>query len=203
MDNYIIVSGNIGVGKTTLVQKLGEYFNWHTVFESVTDNPYLEDFYSNMKYWSFHLQIYFLSCRIKQYLEASKLYKSIIMDRSIYEDVNVFLPALYDLGNITKRDVDTVLQTYNIVHKILPLPNLLIYLKAPINTIMQRINKRGLNFDYKNISRDYLELINSYYEKWVEQYKLSPILILDTKSLNYIEDNNCLKYIAELIVEKL
>lgn len=203
MDKYIIVSGNIGVGKTTLVQKVGEYFNWHTVYESVTDNPYLVDFYSNMKYWSFHLQVYFLGCRVKQYLEASKLSKSIIMDRSIYEDVNIFLPALYDLGNITKRDYDTVLQMYNVIKESIPSPDLLIYLKAPVEIIMQRISKRGLKFDYKNISKDYLKLISSYYEKWIKQYTLCPVLIINTETVNYTEDVECLKKVAKQILEKL
>ncbi len=203
MAKYIIVSGNIGVGKTTLVQKIGEYLNWHTIYESVSDNPYLADFYSDMKYWSFHLQMYFLGYRAKQYLEAVKLSKSIIMDRSIYEDANVFLPALYDLGNITKRDFNTVRQAYNVIKKSIPSPDLLIYLRAPIETLMQRINNRGLKFDHENIGEDYLNLINSYYEKWIEQYALCPILFLNTKELNYIEDKGCLKSVAEQILEKL
>ena len=203
MTKRIVVSGNLGVGKTTLVQKIGEYFNWHTVYESVIDNPYLPDFYADMCSWAFHLQIYFIGCRAKQYLEVSETSKPVIMDRSIYEDANVFAPALYYLGKITKRDYDTILQIYNVVKKPLPAPNLLVYLKAPLEVIMQRIRTRGLEFDQKYIDKNYIALIESYYDKWIEKHILCPDLVLNTDKLDYINDDECLKSVAEQINAKL
>lgn len=203
MTKRIVVSGNLGVGKTTLVQKIGEYFNWHTVYESVVDNPYLPDFYADMCSWAFHLQIYFIGCRAKQYLEVAETLKPVIMDRSIYEDANVFAPALCYLGKITKRDYETILQIYNVVKRSLPAPDLLVYLKAPLEVIMQRIRTRGLEFDQKYIDKDYLVLIESYYEKWIEKHILCPVLVLNTDKLDYINDAECLKSVAEQINAKL
>lgn len=203
MTKRIVVSGNLGVGKTTLVQKVGEYLNWHTVYESVTDNPYLSDYYTDMSSWAFHLQIYFIGCRAKQYLEINETLKPIIMDRSIYEDANVFTPALYDSGKISRREYETIFQIYNVVKRALPVPDLLIYLKASLEVIMERIRIRGLEFDYKNIDKDYIALIESYYEKWIEKHTLCPVLEINTDKLDYINDVTCLKSVAEQIQVKL
>ena len=203
MAKSIIISGNLGVGKTTLLNKIGNYLDWTTVNESVIENPYLTDFYSNKKDWSFHLQVYFLAFRSQQYLDIEHSLKPVIMDRSIHDDVNVFLPVLYELGNITQRDYETILQVYDVIRKTIPFPDLMVYLKAPANVIMQRIQKRGLVFDYQNISVDYISLIDSYYEKWINQCTLCPILKFDTNEYNFTDDTECLKLISDQIIKKL
>lgn len=203
MGKCIAVSGNLGVGKTTFVKKIGGHCNWSTMFESVSDNPYLSDYYTDMNSWAFHLQIYFITNRVDQYLKAIQIPQTIIADRSIYEDVNVFLPALYHLGALSKRDYDTITQLYMIIQRYLPPPDLLIYMTASVDIIMQRIQKRGLGFDYDNITKDYLELIQSYYDKWIKQYRLSPVMSVDTTNSNYLDDKYDLINIVDQIKDKI
>lgn len=195
----VVVSGNLGTGKTTLVQRVGQNLNWHTVYESVEDNPYLEDFYGDMRTWSFHLQIYFLGHRAKQQLEAVAANKSVIMDRSVYEDANVFAKALHSLGNITDRDYENYLRVFNLVVGGLPPPDLLIYLKAPIEVLIQRMHNRGLRFDYEGINAEYLTLIDSFYEEWIPTFDLCPVITINTNDFNYVNDEGSLEKIIKRI----
>jgi len=169
------------------------------VYESVEDNPYLEDFYGDMRTWSFHLQIYFLGHRAKQQLEAVAANKSVIMDRSVYEDANVFAKALHSLGNITDRDYENYLRVFNLVVGVLPPPDLLIYLKAPIEVLIQRMHNRGLGFDYKGISAEYLALIDSFYEEWIPTFDLCPVITINTNDFNYVNDEGSLEKIIKRI----
>jgi len=199
----VVVSGNLGTGKTTLVQRVGQNLNWHTVYESVEDNPYLEDFYGDMRTWSFHLQIYFLGHRAKQQLEVAAANNSVIMDRSIYEDANVFAKALHSLGNITDRDYENYLRVFNLVVGALPPPDLLIYLKAPIEALIQRMHNRGLGFDYKGISAEYLELIDHFYEEWIPTFDLCPVITINTNGFDYVNDEGSLEIIIKRILLSL
>jgi deoxyadenosine/deoxycytidine kinase len=199
----VVVSGNLGTGKTTLVQRVGQNLNWHTVYESVEDNPYLEDFYNDMRTWSFHLQIYFLGHRAKQQLEVVAAYNSVIMDRSVYEDANVFARALHSLGNITDRDYENYLRVFNLVVGILPPPDLLIYLKAPIEVLIKRMHHRGLGFDYEGIGAEYLTLIESYYEAWIPTFDLCPVITINTNNFDYVNDEGNLEIIIKRILLSL
>jgi len=199
----IIVSGNLGTGKTTLVERIGQYLNWHTVHESVEDNPYLKDFYNDMRAWAFHLQIYFLGHRAKQQLETAATNNSVIMDRSIYEDANVFAKALHSRGYITGRDYENYLRVFNLVVKVLPPPDLLVYLKAPIEILTQRMHNRGLGFDHKGISREYLELIDRFYDEWLPTFDLCPVITINTKDFDYVTDEGNLDIIVKRILLSL
>lgn len=201
--HLVVVTGNLGTGKTTLVERISARFNWHTVYESVIDNPYLADFYADMRTWSFYLQIYFLGHRAKQHLEAAGMCQSVIMDRSIYEDAKVFAKALHYLGNITDRDYAAYRQIFDVVVRTLPHPDLLIYLKAPPKVLIRRIQKRGLEFDYRGITEGYLALIDSYYEKWIQAFDLCPILAINTEKLDYINDVKCLEVIIKNVSHML
>ena len=139
----IVVAGNIGAGKTSLTERIGTRMGWETAFESVSDNPYLPDFYADMRSWSFHLQIFFLGHRAEQYLELARSSQSAILDRSIYEDAYIFARALHHLGNISERDYHAYLRVFNLLVSTLPPPNLLVYLKAPVSVLMDSIRKRG------------------------------------------------------------
>ena len=196
----VVVSGNLGTGKTTLIQRVGQNLNWHTVYESVEDNPYLEDFYGDMRTWSFHLQIYFLGHRAKQQLEVVAANNSVIMDRSIYEDANVFARALHSLGNITDRDYENYLRVFNLVVGVLPPPDLLIYLKSPIEVLIQRMHNRGLGFDYEGIGAEYLTLIDSFYEEWISTFDLCPVITINTNDFDYVNDEGSLEIIIERIL---
>src|SRR5512140_2770055 len=154
----ILVAGNIGSGKTSLTERIGERLGWKTAYESVADNPYLPDFYANMKAWSFHLQVFFLGHRAQQHLELFEDAQSAIIDRSIYEDAFIFARALHAMGNLNERDYLAYRQVFELVTRSLPAPSLLIYLKAPVSLLMKRIQERARNIE-TGISEDYLKLL--------------------------------------------
>ena len=158
----VLVAGNIGSGKSTLTGKIGEKLGWKTAYESVNENPYLSDFYADMKKWSFHLQVFFLGHRAHQYLDMCNEDSSVIVDRSIYEDAFIFARALNHLGNLTDLDYQSYLAVYNLLVNSLPSPALLIYLVAPVPVLMERIHNRARNIE-SGISADYLTLLDSYY----------------------------------------
>jgi len=198
----ILVAGNIGSGKTSLTERIGERLGWKTAYESVADNPYLPDFYDNMKAWSFHLQVFFLGHRAQQHLDLYEDSQSAIIDRSIYEDAYIFARALHSMGNITERDYLTYRQVFDIVTKNLPAPSLLIYLKAPVELLIKRIQKRGREME-TSISADYLNLLDSYYTDWIKNFDLCPVLTLRTDDLDFVHKARHLDLVVERIQAKL
>jgi deoxyadenosine/deoxycytidine kinase len=169
----IVVAGNIGVGKTSLTERIGSRLGWRADFESVADNPYLPDFYSDMRAWAFHLQVYFLGHRAGQYLDAVNDQRSVILDRSIYEDFHIFARALYQMGNVAERDYLTYRRLFDLVVGTLPPPNLLIYLRAPVPILMGRIRRRARNME-TGITSEYLSALDSYYDEWLTDFDICP-----------------------------
>lgn len=198
----ILVAGNIGSGKTSLTERIGERLGWKTAYESVADNPYLPDFYGNMKAWSFHLQVFFLGHRAQQHLDLFEDSQSAIIDRSIYEDAYIFARALHSMGNINERDYLTYRQVFDIVTKNLPAPSLLIYLKAPVELLIKRIQKRGREME-TSISADYLNLLDSYYTDWIQNFDLCQVLTLRTDDLDFVHKARHLDLVVDRIQEKL
>jgi deoxyadenosine/deoxycytidine kinase len=198
----ILIAGNIGSGKTSLTERIGERLGWRTAFESVADNPYLPDFYADMKSWSFHLQVFFLGHRAQQHLDMYEDPRPSIIDRSIYEDAFIFARALHSMGNINERDYQTYRQVFNLVVKNLPSPSLLIYLKAPIEVLVNRIQKRGREIE-STISKDYLALLDSYYTEWIANFDLCPVLTLRTDDLDFVHKTKHLDLVVERIQERL
>jgi len=198
----ILVAGNIGSGKTSLTERLGERLGWSTAYESVGDNPYLPEFYADMHQWSFHLQIYFLGHRAEQHLEMANDPQSAIIDRSIYEDAFIFARALNHMGNLSELDYQTYRRLFALVVKTLPAPSLLIYLKAPVAVLMERIHRRARNIEI-GISAEYLSLLDSFYEDWIQTFDLCPVLTLRTDDLDFVHKNTHLDQVVEHIQDKL
>ena len=167
MKNYYIgIAGNIGVGKTTFTKMICEKYNWDPHFEIVIDNPYLEDFYKEMKKWSFHLQIFFLSKRFQVQKQISNLSNTIVQDRTIYEDAQIFARSIYEIGNMSKRDWDNYNELFNEMTSYLKKPDLIVYLKASTDTLIDHIKSRGRDYE-KNIDLEYLHLLNIHYDRWI------------------------------------
>ena len=198
----ILVAGNIGSGKTSLTERIGARLGWLTAYESVVDNPYLPDFYANMREWAFHLQIYFLGHRAEQHLQMAQDPRSAIIDRSIYEDAHIFARALHHLGNINERDYQTYRHLYQLVVKRLPPPSLLVYLKAPVSVLMDRIQQRGREIE-TGIDEDYLTLLDTYYDEWIQSFDLCPVLPLRSDSLDFVHDPKHLNEVVNRIQHKL
>ena len=198
----VIVAGNIGVGKTSLTERIGSRLGWRTDFESVADNPYLPDFYADMRAWSFHLQIYFLGHRADQYLEAAHDQRPAILDRSIYEDAIIFSRALHHMGNLSERDYLAYRKLFDLVVNSLPLPNLLVYLKCPAEILMDRIRKRARNME-TGITTEYLALLESFYDDWLLSFDLCPVLTIHTDDLDFVHQPMALELVVERIQEKL
>lgn len=200
--HFVLVAGNIGTGKTSLTEKLGQELGWSTAYESVVDNPYLSDFYEDMKKWSFHLNVFFLGHRAQQHLNLAEMKESAIIDRSIYEDAEIFARASKALGNISDRDFDTYQTVFNMVVKNLPVPDLLIFLYAPVDTLLKRINARGREME-KGMPREYLELLDSLYEKWLQRFDLCPVLTIRSDNLDFVNKPEHLRIIIQRIHERL
>jgi len=198
----ILVAGNIGSGKTSLTERIGERLGFRTAFESVADNPYLPNFYIDMRQWSFQLQVYFLGHRAEQHLEMWNDSRSAIIDRSIYEDAFIFARALYHMGNLTELDYQTYLRLFNLVIKILPVPSLLVYLKAPVPILMERIRRRGRDIE-TSISADYLSLLDSFYDDWITSFDICPVLTLLTDDLDFVHKRKHLNLVVERIQDKM
>jgi deoxyadenosine/deoxycytidine kinase len=198
----VVVAGNIGAGKTSLTERIGVRLGWRTDFESVADNPYLPDFYAEMHAWAFHLQIYFLGHRAEQYLTAARDARSAILDRSIYEDAYIFARALLHMGNMAERDYLAYRRLFDLVMGSLPSPNLLVYLKCPVEVLMARIRRRARNIE-TGISADYLSLLDNFYDEWLKAYDLSPVLTIRTDDLDYVHQPQALEIVVERIQEKL
>jgi deoxyadenosine/deoxycytidine kinase len=200
--HLILVAGNIGAGKTSLTERIGSRLGWWTGYESVADNPYLSDFYTDMHAWSFHLQIFFLGHRADQYLTAARDARSAILDRSIYEDAHIFARALHHMGNLAERDYLAYRHLYEIVIGGLPRPDLLIYLKAPVPVLMDRIRKRARNME-TGISLEYLNLLDSFYDEWLGAFDLCPVLTIRSDDLDFVHQPGHLDAVVQRIQDKL
>lgn len=184
---HVAIAGNIGAGKTTLTKLLAKHFDWEAQFEDVLENPYLEDFYNKMERWSFNLQIYFLNSRFRQILELRESGKSIIQDRTIYEDAHIFAPNLHAMGLMTNRDYENYKSLFDLMESVVKGPDLLIYLRSSIPNLVSQIHKRGR--DYENsISIDYLSRLNERYEAWVHNYNKGNLLIIDVDNINFVDN---------------
>jgi len=198
----IVVAGNIGAGKTSLTERLGARLGWRTAFESVSDNPYLADFYADMRAWSFHLQIFFLGHRAQQYLELANSPESAILDRSIYEDAYIFARALHHMGNLSERDYLSYRRLFDLLVSKLPPPDLLIYLKAPVEVLMERIRRRGRAIE-SSITPAYLALLDSFYEEWMQHFDVCPVLTIRTDDLDFVNKTRHLDVVVKRIQDKL
>ncbi|MCB0473435.1 MAG: deoxynucleoside kinase [Flavobacteriaceae bacterium] len=195
---HVAVAGNIGAGKTTLTKLLAKHYRWTPNYESVEENPYLDDFYGEMERWSFNLQIYFLNSRFRQILEIHKSGKNIIQDRTIYEDAHIFAPNLHAMGLMTNRDFSNYSSLFELMENLVSPPDLLIYLRASIPTLVDQIHKRGR--DYENsISIDYLSRLNERYEAWISTYTKGKLLIVEVDNLNFVDKPEDLGHIIDKI----
>ena len=183
---HIAVCGNIGSGKTTLVEKLTKHYGWEPLYESVENNPYLKDFYEDMTRWAFHLQIYFLNSRFNQIRQIRESNKTIIQDRTIYEDASIFAANLHKSGHISDRDYQSYLDIFNSMINFVQPPDLLIYLKADIPKLVHQIQKRGRDYEY-SIRLEYLKNLNEHYEKWIGGYRQGKLLTVDVNTLDFVE----------------
>ena len=200
---HIVISGNIGVGKTTLSEIISKKFNWELQLEEVKDNPYLDDFYKSMTDWSFHLQIFFLNSRFNQIQKISESNNIIIQDRSIYEDFEVFTKTLHDSGVLMDREFNNYKRLYNTILKYIEEPDLLIYLRnLNIDKIISNIEKRSRKFE-KAIDKDYLKKLNLYYENWINKHPKDKVLTIDLSENDFIEDPKFLKKIYSMIEKKI
>ncbi|PKP51772.1 MAG: deoxynucleoside kinase [Bacteroidetes bacterium HGW-Bacteroidetes-12] len=182
----IAIAGNIGSGKTTLTKLLAKHYKWEPHFEDVDDNPYLNDFYNDMQRWSFNLQVYYMTSRISKIQEIRKGKKTVIQDRTLYEDAYIFAPNLHSMGLMTTRDFETYFSLFKLQETFITPPDLLIYLRASVPTLVNQIQKRGRDYE-ESIRLDYLKRLNERYEAWVSTYDQGKILIIDVDSNNFSE----------------
>ncbi len=202
MKRFIAIAGNVGVGKSTLTGLLAERLGWEPFFEAVDENPYLADFYADMRTWSFHSQIYFLSRRLRHHRQLLEHPKSVVQDRSVYEDAEVFARNLYLQGDMDERDYRSYRELYEVLTSFLPPPDLVVYLRASVPTFMRRIAKRGRDYE-KGISPGYLERLNQLYEEWIDGFTLCPILAIPADELDFVANDIHLSLITAKILEKL
>ncbi|HOG58566.1 MAG TPA: deoxynucleoside kinase [Anaerolineaceae bacterium] len=202
MDKFIVVAGNIGAGKSTLVQILSEKLGYQPFFEPVNDNPYLADFYQNMEAWSFHSQLYFLTRRLRIHKQLLEAEGSVVQDRSVYEDAEVFARNLYLQGDMSTRDYGVYQDLYQILIDLLPPPNLVVYLRATVDTLLERINTRGRGFE-AGISRSYLERLNVLYEEWIASFAQCPVLIIPSDNLNLVSSSAHISQVVQLVQDRI
>lgn len=181
---HVAIAGNIGAGKTTLSTKLAKHFGWEVHYEDTTDNPYLGDFYKDMPRWSFNLQIYFLNSRYRQVLDIRKGDKTVIQDRSIYEDAHIFAPNLHEMGLMSHRDFDNYIRLFELMTQQISPPDLMIYLKADISTLVSHIESRGRDYE-STMSIDYLKKLNQKYNTWIEGYTEGNLLVIDANTVDF------------------
>jgi len=200
--HFVLVAGNIGSGKTSLTERIGKRLGWDTAYESVVDNPYLADFYGDMKQWAFHLNVFFLGDRADQHAELARAPSSAIIDRSIYEDAEIFARAAVALGTLSERDYQTYRHVYELVVQGLPSPDLLIFLKAPTEVLIERIQQRGREME-KGMSIDYLNLLDRYYDEWLMVFDHCPVLTIRTDDLDFVHEPEHLDIVVDRIRDKL
>lgn len=199
---HIAIVGNIGAGKTTLTELLAKHLGYEPQFEAVDHNPYLEDFYSDMKRWSFNLQIYFLNSRFQQVMEIQKGGKSIIQDRTIYEDAYIFAENLHDMGLMTPRDYENYRSIFDNITSFIKPPDLLVYLKASVPTLVNNIQRRGRDYEAA-IRLDYLSKLNEKYKKWIDNYNVGKLLVLDKDNLDFANNPEDLGFVIQSIEREI
>ena len=202
MKHFIAIAGNIGVGKSTLTGMLARQLGWGPFYEAVEDNPYLADFYQDMRQWSFHSQIFFLSRRLRHHRALLDHPNSVVQDRSVYEDAEVFARNLYRQGNMGERDYKSYRELYEVLTMFLPSPDLVVYLRASVPTLQRRIALRGREYE-REISADYLSQLNDLYEEWTANFTLCPVLTVPADDLDFVKNHLHLDLIADRIMDKL
>ena len=195
---HIAVAGNIGAGKTTLTELLAKHYKWSAHYEDVDENPYLNDFYNDMQRWSFNLQIYFLNSRFKQIIDIRKSGKTVIQDRTIYEDAEIFAPNLHSMGLMSTRDFKNYKTLFDSMISLIQPPDLLIYLRASVPTLVNQIQKRGREYE-NSIRLDYLKQLNDRYESWIKGYKMGKLLVINVDDLDFTANPENLSSIIDKI----
>ena len=195
---HIAIAGNIGAGKTTLTTLLSKHYGWIPNYETVDDNPYLNDFYNDMQRWSFNLQIFFLNSRFNQVVDIRKSGKTVVQDRTIYEDAEIFAPNLHDMGLMSTRDFENYRSLFKLMVDLIQPPDLLIYLRASVPTLVNQIQKRGREYE-ESIRLDYLKMLNERYELWISKYNSSKLLVVNVDDVNFHESNEDLSKIIDRI----
>jgi deoxyadenosine/deoxycytidine kinase len=199
---HVAIAGNIGAGKTTLTTKLAKNFGWTPQYEDVENNPYLYDFYHDMPRWSFNLQVYFLNSRFRQILDIKKGNETVVQDRTIYEDAKIFAPNLHAMGLMTTRDFENYSQIFNTLDSLITPPDLVIYLKGGIPTLVNQIQKRGREYE-ENLRLEYLRRLNEYYDNWIKTYDAGKLLIIDIDNCNFVENQEDLAMVVERVNAEL
>ena len=202
MKRFIAIAGNIGVGKSTLTQLLEERLGWEPFYEAVNDNPYLPDFYQDMERWAFHSQIFFLSRRLHHHRQILDHPASAIQDRSVYEDAEIFARNLFLRGQMNERDYAAYCELYRAVTAFMPPPDLIVYLRASVETLQERIAQRGRDYE-RSITPEYLGQLNELYESWVEQFNLCPVLTIPADHINFIDQKEQLIQVSNHILDRL
>lgn len=195
---HIAIAGNIGAGKTTLSELLAKHYKWMPHYEDVDDNPYLNDFYNDMQRWSFNLQIFFLNSRFKQIIDLRKSGKTVVQDRTIYEDAEIFAPNLHSMGLMSTRDFNNYKTLFDLMVSLIQPPDLLIYLRASIPTLVNQIQKRGREYE-NSIRLDYLKQLNERYEAWIGGYKMGKLLVINVDDLDFTANPEDLSFVIDKI----
>ena len=198
----VSVAGNIGAGKTSLTELLAKHYKWEANYEDVIDNPYLDDFYNHMERWSFNLQVYFLKSRFSQLLQNKKSNKTVIQDRTIYEDAFIFAPNLHSMGLMNQRDFQNYRSLFELMESTVPPPDLLIYVRSSIPNLVSKIHKRGREYE-NSISIDYLSRLNERYEAWISTYDKGDFLIIDVDDFDFVNNQDDLKNIIQAVDKKI
>ncbi|GAB7088837.1 deoxynucleoside kinase [Marinifilum fragile] len=199
---HIAVAGNIGSGKTTLTELLAKHYKWEAHYEDVDENPYLNDFYDDMQRWSFNLQIYFLKSRFNQIMEIRNSGKNVVQDRTIFEDAKIFAPNLFDMGLMSERDFKNYCNLFQLMSSMVQAPDLLIYLRSSVPTLVNQIQKRGRDYE-ETIRLDYLKNLNNRYENWISNYKNGNLLIVDADNIDFLENPADLNSIVDKVEAKI
>ena len=202
MKKYLVLAGNIGAGKSSLVRLLAKKLDFAPYFEPVTENPFLKPFYEDMKRWAFHSQVFFLTSRAKAHRQLMADPRSVVQDRSLYEDAEVFARNLYNQGTMNREEWTTYQELYKTLASILPPPDLVIYIRASVDTLHRRIKKRGREFE-SSIQESYLIGLNSLYEEWIQTFDLAPVLTIPGDKLDFVEDSNDFRAIVATIKKRL